>query len=277
MPMKKMLRTIGVTLLGAVGILLVGTLLFLGVWALLPDHTGETHSYDAPPFSSEPAKAELYPWDRMTAPWKDAADSLSEEELFEMIDPFLPPQLLPYAVNWGKIEFLCDETQTLFGFRNAEIMMRSYSIGIVEDDTWQEMITDTEDVLQYRFSLVLQGRYGSSEVCFVSLEPPLREETLPAEEEAGMKVLSDWVELRDLNLNSGSPFAVFLWHYVDFCAMLEGDYDAYNAAMILFETGACEITLEDHIVYCTFTGKEGEMALLCDPVYRTVYGISIHR
>lgn len=274
---KKTLQTIGMTLLGAVGLLLAGALLFLGAWALLPDHTGETHSHDAPSFPSETEKAELYPWDRMTTRREDIAGSLDERELIHLASTFLPPQLLPYAVDGSEIEFLCDETQTLFGFRNATIMVRAYSIGFIEDDAWGEAVTDTESVLQYRFSLALREQYGSAEVCFVSLEPPPREVSLPDDEEAGLKALSAWLETRDLDLDSGSPFANFLWRYTDFCLMLECDYETYNAAMILFETGACEVTQEEHTVYCTFTGKEGEMTLLYDPVYQTVYGISLQR
>lgn len=271
---KKTLQTIGVTLLCAVGILLVGALLLLGAWALLPDRMGETHSYDAPSLPSEPGEAELYPWDRMTTPWEEAAGSLDETELFDLADSFLSPQLSPVAVNWGKLEFLCDETQTLFGFRNAEILMRSYAT-LIEEEDGREVISAPESILQYRFSLALRTRLGSAEVCFVSLEPPPRAEALPAAEEAGLKALTKWAETRDLNLDSGSPFAAFLWRYVDFCIMLDCDYDP---AMQLFQTGACEITpAGDHTVYCTFTGKEGEMTLLCDPVYQTVYGISIQR
>lgn len=272
---KKTLQTIGVTLLCAVGILLVGALLLLGAWALLPDRMGETHSYDAPSLPSEPGETELYPWDRMTTPWEEAADSLDERELFDLAYSFLSPQLSPVAVNWGELEFLCDETQALFGFRNAELLVRSYATLFEDEDGREAAVTDTESLLQYRFSLALRSRpYGSAEVCFVSLQPPPREVALPAAEEAGLKALTKWAETRDLNLDSGSPFAAFLWRYVDFCIMLDCDYDP---AMQLFQTGACEITPGDHTVYCTFTGKEGVMTLLCDPVYQTVYGISIQR
>lgn len=276
MAAKKILQTAGVTLLCAVFLLLAGMLLFLGAWALLPDRTGETHSYDAPSIPEETGKTELYPWDRMTTPWAEAVGSLDEEELFDLAAPFLSPQLSPIAANWDELEFLCDETQALFGFRNAELLVRSYAAVIEEGDSRKEIISDAEGILQYRFSLALRGRpYGSAEICFVSLQPPPREEASPAVEEAGLKALTEWVEKRDLNVESGSPFAAFLWRYVNFCVMC--DYDAYDAALLLFETGACEITPGDHIVYCTFTGTEGEMTLLCDPVYQTVYGISMQR
>ena len=145
-----------------------------------------------------------------------------------------------------------------------------------EGDGRKEAITDTESILSYRFSLALRTRpFGGGEVCFVALEPPPREKVLPEAEEAGFNILTKWVEMRELNLDSGSPFAAFLWHYVDFCVMC--DYDDYDAAMQLFETGACAVTRADHIVYYTFTGKEGEMTLLCDPVYQIVYGLSIQR
>ena len=275
MPVKKTLQTAGVTLLCAAVLLLVGALLFLGAWALLPDRTGEIHSYDAPSLPEETGATELYPWDRMTTPWTEAVGSLDEEELFGLLSPFLPPQLIPYATNLNEIEFLCDETQTFFGFRNAEIWMRSGTTLIEERDGRKEVITDTESILQYRFSLALRVRpYGSAEICFVSLQPPPRENDLPAAEEAGLNALNKWIETRDLNIDSGSPFAAFIWQYVDFCVM--ADY-VYDPAVQLFGTGACEITLEDHIVYCTVKGAEGEMILLCDPISQTVYGISIQR
>lgn len=271
------------TLAGAVGLLLVSTLLFLGVWALLPDRTGETHSYDAPSFSAGAESTELYPWNLMTIPWEDAAGSLDEDELFDMLNPLLGPQLspptlhiAPFVTYWREGEFLCDETKTLVGFRDVEIWVRSYTGVLVNQFGEEEIISETDSVLPYRFSLALRGRaYGPGEVCFLSLEPPPREKELPAAEKAGLAALTEWVEKRDLNLENGSPFAAFLWRFTDFCAMLDCDYESYNAALLLFETGVCEVNSEDHTVCFTFTGKEGEMTLLCDPVYQMVYGISL--
>lgn len=285
MRMKKPFQTAGVTLLGAVSLLLVGTLLFVGVWTFLPDRTGETHSHSVPSFPSEAGKVpELYPWDRMTTLWVDGADTFHDDELFGMLDPFLAPQqypptlhVSPYVINWSGGEFLCDETQTLCGFRNVEIWVRSYTDMVVEKYGVAEIASEAESILQYRFSLALREWYGSTEVCFFSLEPPPREEAFPDAEEAGLTALTEWVTNRELDLDSGSPFASFLWRFVVLCSTLECDYESYNAAMQLFETGLYEIALEDHVVYCTFTGKEGEITLLCDPVSQTVYGISIRR
>lgn len=279
---KKTFKTVGITLLGAGILLLAGTLLFLGVYALLPDRTGETHSYAAPSLPPETGKPELYPWDRMITPWEDGADTFDEDMLLEMLDPLLAPQLFPptlhvfpYVVNWVEGEFLRDESQTMFGFRNAEILVQSYPTSIVDQYGWEEGITEVAGTLSYRFSIAFREKHGSTEICYVSLEPPPREASLPAAEEAGLAALTEWTEKRDLNLEGGSPFATFLWHFVDLGAQLECDYDSYNAAFLLYETGSCEITQEDHTVYFTFKGREGEMTLLCDPVYQTVYGISL--
>lgn len=285
MRMKKTLQTAGVTLLGAVSLLLVSALLFTGIWALLPDRMGETHSYDMPSSPSEAGMAEaLFPWDRMTVPWTDGEGSIDDEDLSALIEPFLEPWFSLYAVNWEEAEFLCDETETICGFRNVEIQVRSHTTIIVDKEGREEAISDTESVRQYRFSIALREKRGSAEVCFVSLEPVPREENSPAEEEAGLAALTDWVEKRELNIDSGSPFATFLWHFMDFCGLFryeydayDYEYDAYGTALLLFETGVHEITSEGHVVYCTFTGKEGEMTLLCDPASQTVYGISLQR
>lgn len=277
MRIKKSLQTAGVTLLGTAILLLVGSSLFLGVWALLPDRTGETHSYTIPTLPAEAGQGELYPWDRMTSPWEDGVGSLEDEELFDLLTPLLPPQLSPDEINWEGSEFLRDETQTMVGFRNVEVRLRAYTNMIVEKDGVEVVVSDTESVLPYRFSLALRERYGEVEVCFVSLEPPSPEGSLPTAEEAGLTALTEWAEKRDLHADSGSPFADFLWCFVDFCVMLECDEEVYNAALLLFGTGACEITSEGQTVYCSFTGREGKMTLLCDPVGQTVYGISLQR
>ena len=284
MRMKKTLRTAGVTLLGTIILLLISALLFLGVWALLPDHTGETHSHDTPSAAPEHAQAELYPWNRMTVPWEDGADTLDEDTLLELLDPLLAPQLyppalhvVPYGVNWNEGEFLCDETQGLFGVRNAEILVRTYSTVIVDQNGIVEMAPDAESLLSCRFSFAFREQDDAMEICFVSLEPPSQEGALPADEEAGLTALTEWMKMRDLNLDSGSPFATFLWRFTDLCALLNADYESYNAALLLYGTGSCEITQENHTVYYTFKGREGEMTLLCDPVSQTVYGISIRQ
>lgn len=280
---KKMLRPLGVTALAAVAILLAGALLFMGVWALLPDRTGETHSYDAPSFADtadEPPV--LYPWDLMTIPLKDSF--LDQDELCMLLDPFLAPQLTPptlhispYLEDWSSGAFFCDESKALYGFRDASIWVRTYSTVIVDQYGWDEVPAEQESILQYRFSFAMREREGSAEVCFVSLEPPQREEVPPDAIEKGLSVLAEAAKIRELDLESGSPFAVFLWHYVDLCAALEFDYTAYNTAMLLYETGSLEMETFGRVLYCTFTGREGVMTLLCDPVSQTVYGISIER
>lgn len=276
MRMKKPLQTVSVTLLGTAILLLASTLLFVVARALLPDRTGETHSYAVPDLpSGESTATELYPWDRMTIPWSDGEKFMDEDELFGLLSPLLPDRIALHAVDWEEAEFLCDETQTLHGFRNVEVLVRSYTYVIVEDDGWKESVTDAERLLSHRFSFAFRETQEGMEVCFMSLEPPPREEYLPSAEEAGLAALTEWVEKRDLNLNSGSPFAVFLWHFVDLCAFLESDYDSYSRALLLYETGVCEITREGSIVYCTFKGRDGVVTLLYDPVYQIVYGISI--
>ena len=276
MRMKKPLQTAGVTLLATAILLLTSTLLFIVARALLPDRTGETHSYAAPDLPSEESAAtELYPWDRMTTPWSDGEKFMSDKVLFNLLDPLLPERFSLHAVDWEEAEFLCDETQTLHGFRNVEVLVRSSAYVIVEDDGRGEAIADTGRLLPYRFSFAFQETQEGMEVCFMSLEPPPREESLPSAEEAGLVALTEWVKKRDLYLDSGSPFAVFLWRFVDVCAALESDYDSYSRAMLLYETGVCEINRKGPAVYCTFKGRDGVVTLLYNPVYQTVYGISI--
>ena len=277
MRIRKMLPPLGVTAIAAVAILLVGALLFTGVWALLPDRTDETHSYDAPSFGNtadEPPV--LYPWNLMTTPWKDGEISLDETDLYNLLYPLLAPYFSSswHIENWSNGEFLYDKTHAMFGFRNIDVRARSNTNLIVDTDGRQE----TESyIIELRFSLALREWEDTTEICFLSLEPPPREQALPSAEEAGLNVLYAWTEKRDLNLASGSPFAEFLWRFVDFGAILGYEYDSYNTAFQLFETGSCEVTLVDHVVYCTFTGREGVMTLLCDPIYQSVYGISMQR
>lgn len=280
---KRLLRPFSVTLLAAIAILLAGALLFTGVWALLPDRMDETYSYGAPSsIGSIHEPPVLYPWDRLTIPLKDPA--LDEEELCALLDPFLAPQLMPptlhvspYLENWENGKFFCDETKTLFGFRDANVWVRTYSSVIMDTDGAGEVLTGAESILQYRFSFAFREQNDSVEICFVSLEPPSQEESLSSAEEEGLSVLTEAAKARNLNLESGSPFAVFLWRYVDLCAALDCDYNAYNKTMQLFETGDLALQYIDHILYCTFTGREGVMTLLCDPFHQTVYGISIQR
>lgn len=280
---KNLLRPFSVTLLAAAAILLAGALLFTGVWALLPDRTNETHSYAAS-FAETAADVPpvLYPWNRMTIPLEDS--SMDKEDLCALLDPFLAPQLapptlhvFPYLEDWENGDFFCDETKTLFGFRNADIWVRTYSNVIMDTEEQDKVSVSAESILQYRFSFAFREQEGSIEICFVSLEPPPRKEILPSEEEAGLSVLTKAAKTRDLDLESGNPFAVFLWRYTDLCAALDCDYTAYNSAMQLFETGNLTTEYIEHVLYCTFTGREGAMTLLCDPVYQTVFGISLER
>lgn len=281
---KKILQTTGVTLLGALALLLAGALLLTGVWALLPDRTGETRSYDSPYAPSEAEEApELYPWNLMTKPWDEGDISLDEDELFLLLEPFLMPYAIPsglpasaYIESWEGGEFLYNEDLQLAGFRDITIRLRSDTLS----EEWEKAVDEqeafilTSSVLEYRFSFAMRERDGETEICFVSLEPLPPKDVSAAEEEAGLDTLTSLLQERYLLMQKETPFSVFLWQFVNYCDVFDCDY---SAALQLYQEGSFEVVLADHTAYFTFTDREGVMTLLCDPVYQTVYGISLQR
>ena len=287
MPIRKLLLTSGVTLLLAVCILLAGSLLLTGAWALLPDRTGDVHTFPSVSAggsadSSAPGEASaLYPWDQLTVPLGDGSLDLDEEELYAMLYPFLASRLSPFWVldAWYGGEAFTNASNTMAGIRDIDIWVHADGGLITDDDLYgkEEPIEEPyeSDSVHFRFSFAVRDGYDSRVFCFVSLAPMPREEYLLPHEEAGTAALVLLLKERDLNLAGGSPFANFLWRYVDLCAQFECDYTAYSTAHLLFETGDVEIKLIEHVVYCTFTGEEGVMTLLCDPIDQTVYGISL--
>ncbi len=210
LPIRKTLRSVLGTVLPAAAILVVGSLLLTGAYALLPSHTDDYREYSIDPTAAQEQNLDLtlYPWNELTVPYEGPSDP---EELRNLLSDVGIPY--HFALNLDEAEYLTNRSRTVLGIRNIRYLPYDpYLDGQVQGDVIIEP-AHTEYIL----SVAIRSDGGEARICSLRAQQDGgRNEPSEAAVRQGYEQLCELAEHPlDAEGSVFSSFALWLSRYTD--------------------------------------------------------------